>query len=135
MDYKVTYEGDLRTRSTHLQSNEVVVTDAPVDNHGNGRYFSPTDLVASALTSCMMTLIGITAANHQISIEGMKAQVTKKMASNPRRIEAIGIILEVKSQHLTDRQRELLYKAAINCPVAKSLHPDLRQEVRINFSV
>lgn len=134
MHYKVTYEGQLRTRSTHLNSDTSVLTDAPLDNKGKGETFSPTDLVSSGLASCMMTLVGIAANEREIEIEGMEAEVTKKMASSPRRIEAIAITLYINAKNLSDHQKDILRRVARTCPVALSLHPDVHQELEIIFT-
>ncbi len=133
MNYKVKYEGELRTRSTHLKSNTSILTDAPTDNKGKGETFSPTDLISSGLASCMMTLIGIAANERNLEIEHMEAEVTKKMASSPRRIEAISITLYIHAKNLSDHHKQVLRKVAETCPVALSLHPDLRQELEIIF--
>lgn len=133
MNYKVNYEGELRTRSTHLKSNTSILTDAPTDNKGKGETFSPTDLISSGLASCMMTLIGIAANERNLDIERMEAEVTKKMASSPRRIEAISITLYINAKNFSDHHKQVLLKVAETCPVALSLHPDLRQELEIIF--
>lgn len=133
MNYKVNYEGELRTRSTHLKSNTSILTDAPTDNKGKGETFSPTDLISSGLASCMMTLVGIAANERGLEIEHMEAEVTKKMASSPRRIEAISITLYINAKKLSDHHKQVLLKVAETCPVALSLHPDLRQELEIIF--
>ncbi|WP_306640193.1 OsmC family protein [Sanyastnella coralliicola] len=133
MNYKVEYNGDLRTTALHIKSGEQVITDAPTDNNGQGRYFSPTDLTSASLASCMMTIVGISANNHGITIESMSAEVTKKMASNPRRIEAIQINLSISAGELDEKQKEILSRAAQTCPVAMSLHPDIDQDVQITF--
>lgn len=134
MNYKVNYEGELRTRSTHLKSDSSIITDAPTDNNGKGEAFSPTDLVSSGLASCMMTLVGIAANAREIQIDSMEAEVSKKMASSPRRIEAISITLYINAKNLSDQHRQVLQKAAETCPVALSLHPDVRQELEVIFN-
>ena len=133
MNYKVEYNGDLSTTAIHIKSGEQVITDAPTDNNGQGRYFSPTDLTSASLASCMMTIVGINASNHGITIESMSAEVIKKMASNPRRIEAIQINLSISAHELDEKQKEILSRAARTCPVAMSLHPDINQDVQITF--
>lgn len=128
---KVTYCGDLRTEAIHLQSGQAIITDAPTDNNGKGEAFSPTDLVATALGSCMFTIMGIACQNHKIEgFEGTTVEISKKMGSEPRRISGIKAVITFKSQ-FTEKEKRILELAARNCPVAKSLHPDLEQD--INF--
>ncbi|XZF15641.1 OsmC family protein [Chitinophagaceae bacterium MMS25-I14] len=130
MTSKVLYQGDLRTIATHLQSGTTIETDAPVDNQGKGERFSPTDLVATALASCMATVMGIAARTHNIDIDGTRFDVEKVMAANPRRIGEIKInITFPKDRQYEDRHRSLLQKAAMTCPVIESLHPDLKKTV------
>lgn len=126
------YLGDLRTRSTHLKSGEVVISDAPVDNNGKGEAFSPTDLVSSALCSCMMTIMGIVANREHIDLSGLKANITKIMAQGPRKIAEIHINF---SGHLnaTEKQKEKLKTAALNCPVALSLAESIDQKITFDF--
>jgi uncharacterized OsmC-like protein len=119
---------------THLASKSEVETDAPLDNHGKGERFSPTDLVASALCSCAMTLMGIAAQNHNIIIGEIKAEVTKHMAANPRRISMIEIDFYF-SQKYDDRACKILETAALTCPVSKSLSADLDQQMRFHYPV
>ena len=128
----VTYEGDLRTKSIHLASKDSFITDAPIDNNGKGEAFSPTDTVASALASCILTIMGIKAKDLDIDLKGTKAQVTKVMASEPRRIEEIKIEITI-NHSFNSKIQTLLERAARNCPVAKSLHPDLRQNITFNW--
>lgn len=127
------YISDLRTKMTHLQSGESVITDAPVDNNGKGEAFSPTDLVASALSSCMLTIMGISAREHQFSIDGAKADITKVMASNPRRISEVHIEITFPEISYTPKQKKILEIISKTCPVALSLHPDLKQDVKLIF--
>jgi uncharacterized OsmC-like protein len=130
------YLGDLRTSATHLASETVIITDPPLDNQGKGEAFSPTDLVSAALSSCMMTIMGIVARRENIDLVGLKSQVTKIMASDPRRISGITIVFELpteKIEALSQKQREVLKRAAYTCPVALSLHPDINQNVTFNF--
>mgnify|MGYP001486471050 FL=1 len=128
----VTYEGELRTKSIHLASEDSFITDAPIDNNGKGEAFSPTDTVASALASCILTIMGIKAKDLDIDLKGTKAQVTKVMASEPRRIEEIKIEITI-NRSFNSKIQTLLERAARNCPVAKSLHPDLRQNITFNW--
>lgn len=120
-----TYEGGLRCRAVHGPSGVAVVTDAPVDNHGKGESFSPTDLVATALGACMMTIMGIVAERHGIDLTGMTAETVKEMTKEPpRRIASLRTRLSIPlaADH---PQREALERAAHSCPVHKSLHPDI----------
>jgi len=133
MTSKVTYIGDLRTEAVHLSSQHSITTDAPTDNHGMGEKFSPTDLVATALASCMMTIIGIKARTWDKDPKGMAAEVTKIIASDPRRIGEIVIRLSIPVLLYNEKEREILRNAALACPVAKSLHPDLLQNISIIF--
>lgn len=129
-----TYIGELRTEMTHIQSGDTVITDAPVDNKGKGEAFSPTDLVASALASCMLTIMGIAAREHQFNIDGTKAEITKIMASDPRRISEVHIVLTFPDFRYTDKQKKILERISKTCPVALSLHPDLKQDVQLKFA-
>ena len=120
-----TYEGALRCRAVHGPSGGVLLTDAPVDNHGKGESFSPTDLVATALGACMMTIMGIVAERHGLDLAGMRAETEKVMTSQPpRRIASLRtrIVVPLPADH---PQRHLLEQAALTCPVHKSLHPDI----------
>tara|TARA_Y100000991_G_scaffold199813_1_gene171747 strand:+ start:178 stop:585 length:408 start_codon:yes stop_codon:yes gene_type:complete len=127
------YLGKLRTHSTHLKSSDTIITDAPVDNNGKGNAFSPTDLVASALCSCMTTVMGICAEKNNFELPGSIAYVTKIMESHPRRISKIIIQINFDNNNLSDQQTEKLVAVAKGCPVAQSLSSDLIQEVKFNF--
>ena len=127
------YVGELRTESTHLKSSNVIITDAPKDNNGNGNAFSPTDLVASALCSCMTTVMGICANKNQFDLPNSTAHITKVMSSHPRRISKIIIEINFDSNNLSEQNIEKLIAVAKGCPVAQSLSSDLTQEVRFNF--
>ncbi|RYD50956.1 MAG: OsmC family peroxiredoxin [Sphingobacteriales bacterium] len=130
MTSTVVYKGDLRTEATHLQSGATIFTDAPIDNEGKGEAFSPTDLVATALASCMATIMGIAARTHEIALEGTRFEVTKVMAADPRRIAEIGVdIYFPETLSLDAKQRMILEKAAMGCPVLHSLHPDCRKTI------
>lgn len=124
----VTYQGDLRTSAIHLQSNNTIITDAPVDNHGKGEAFSPTDLLATSLASCMLTIIGIKAADMAIDIAGTYAEVTKVMAADPRRVSEIHVVITF-NKLLDEKILKIFYNTAMNCPVAKSLHPNILQNL------
>ncbi|MEO2070770.1 MAG: OsmC family protein [Zunongwangia sp.] len=129
MTAKVTYLGNLRTEAEHLQSGTKIITDAPVDNHGKGESFSPTDTVATALATCMLTIMGIKAEALEIAIEGTTAQVTKTMAANPRRISKIEVVFSFPKKY-DDKVMKVLENAARTCPVFYSLHPDMEKEIR-----
>lgn len=132
MTSTVIYKGALRTEATHLASSTTLLTDAPVDNQGKGETFSPTDLVASALASCMLTIMGIKADALGIDITETKVTVLKQMAAGPRRIAALNIDLYLP-RSFEDKTKRLLERAALNCPVAKSLAPKLKQDVRFHW--
>lgn len=127
------YLGELRTSAKHLKSGNTIVTDAPTDNNGRGEAFSPTDLVCSALSSCMMTLMGITANRENINLIGLQAEVTKVMSANPRKIEEVKINFSIDHLEATDVQKEKLKRAALTCPVALSLSETIKQTVTFNF--
>ena len=123
---KVKYKGELRTEAEHLKSGKTIITDAPVDNQGKGEAFSPTDLVATSLASCMLTIMGIVAERNGIKLEGTIAEVEKIMAKNPRRIGEIKIKIKF-SQKLNPDEREKLERAAKTCPVSGSLNENLKE--------
>ena len=127
------YLGSLRTQDTHLLSGNKIITDAPPDNNGKGEAFSPTDLVSAALSSCMMTLMGMTASREGIDLTGLKSEITKVMAANPRRIQEIQISFSHPDLKATDIQKEKLKRAALTCPVALSLAESLQQTITFNF--
>lgn len=126
------YLGDLRTEATHVQSGNKIITDAPLDNHGRGEYFSPTDMVAAALASCMLTIMGMAAKTHDIDIAGTKVSITKVMSASPRRIGEIIVEFDFPRDY-TDREKKILENAGDTCPVAFSLHPDTKQTKRYNY--
>ncbi len=130
---KITYEGDLRTLAVHLRSGNEIITDAPTDNQGKGEAFSPTDLLATSLGSCMLTIIGIAALNHGFNTDGARAEITKIMAENPRRVSEVQVYLYFPPNGYTEKEKTIIRHAAHTCPVAKSLHPDLKQEIVFNF--
>jgi putative redox protein len=127
------YSGSLRTQSVHIKSGKVIITDAPTDNNGKGEAFSPTDLVCSALSSCMITIMGILANREGIELTGLTSEVTKIMADNPRKIKEIQIVFSHPSLKATDIQKEKLKRAALTCPVALSLSDSVIQTVSFNF--
>ncbi len=127
------YLGGLRTEDAHQMSGNKIITDAPTDNNGRGEAFSPTDLVCAALSSCMMTLMGIFADREKIDMKGMTSQITKIMAANPRRIAEIQIVFSHPGLIVTEVQREKLIHAARTCPVAMSLAEGIKQSVKFDF--
>lgn len=126
------YEGNLRTQAIHLQSGNKIITDAPTDNQGKGEAFSPTDLLSASLGSCMMTIMGIQAKKNNINLDGISAKTTKIMAQNPRRVCEIIVEFDMPGS-LSEEHKKILEDAAINCPVAKSIHPELIQNVKFNY--
>ncbi len=129
MTSTITYLGDLRTECTHIRSGQVFITDAPIDNNGKGDAFSPTDLAATSLGACMVTIMGIAAKNHDININGTKLEITKLMASDPRRISGVDVKLIMPPISYSNKARKILEAAGRTCPVALSLHPDLVQNI------
>ena len=133
MTSKVIYQGGLRTLATHIRSGNTIITDAPVDNKGKGEAFSPTDLVATALASCMITIMGIKADEMNINIEGTTAEVEKIMGSEPRRIAQVNILINVPIS-ADDKTKKILEKSAITCPVDKSLSESMIRDVKFIWS-
>ena len=133
MTSKVVYEGNLRTRLTHIFSGAEIITDAPLDNHGLARSFSPTDLAASSLGTCMMTIMGIKAVDLKLNLEGTAIELTKVMAANPRRISEIHVAVKFPGNNISLNDRAILEDAARNCPVAKSLHPEILQDIKFEW--
>jgi uncharacterized OsmC-like protein len=128
------YTGNLRTIATHVQSGNELITDAPLDNQGRGEAFSPTDLLATALGSCMMTIMGIAARTHGFNLDGTSFKTTKIMASNPRRVGEVIIEFTFPGNHFSEKEKKLIEHASKTCPVALSLHPDVKQTIILNFS-
>ena len=135
MSHKIesSYLGELRVSSTHLPSNTEIITDAPVDNSGKGESFSPTDLVATALGTCMITVMGIYAEKNGILMPNVYSRTNKVMSSSPRKISKLKIEIIFEGNQLSEVEKQSLKNVALNCPVAKSLHPDLKQEIEFNF--
>lgn len=129
----VKYLGGLRTEAVHVRSGVKINTDAPLDNHGKGEAFSPTDLMSTSLACCMMTLMGIAAESKDIPLEGLEARVVKHMAAGPRRVERIEIAFELNGTRLDQKQRAILEHAARTCPVALSVRAELVQEVSFTY--
>jgi len=132
MTSKVTYLGHLRTSSIHIQSGNEILTDAPLDNNGKGEAFSPTDSVANALATCMMTIMGIKTKDMNINLEGSTAAVTKIMNAEPRRIAVIEIVFEMKGVP-EQKDRTFLEKAAMTCPVIYSLNDNIEKRISFNW--
>ena len=126
------YSGELRTHSVHTQSGETYITDAPTDNEGKGEAFSPTDIVATSLANCMMTIMGIVSKRKGLIIEGTEAKIDKFMGTDPRRITEIKIDFYFPVNFSED-ERKLPEKSALNCPVAKSLSSDLKQNIEFHY--
>ncbi len=134
MTSTVVYSGELRTNCVHLQSGNEIITDAPKDNHGKGEAFSPTDLVATALASCMLTVMGIKANSMPLNIDGAKAEITKIMQAEPRRIAEIIITIHMPERSYTDKEKIIMEHTAKTCPVLYSLHPDLIKTIQFVWS-
>lgn len=132
MTSQVIYLGDLRTESTHIQSGTKIISDAPTDNNGKGEAFSPTDLVANALASCMLTIMGIKAASMDVDMAGAKASVTKHMQSNPRMISKVEVLIEMPFE-TDEKTQTILERAGLTCPVYLSLHPDVEKAVTFSW--
>lgn len=128
-NFSLVYTGGLRCTAVHLQSGTEIITDAPTDNLGKGEAFSPTDLTATSLGVCMLTTMGIAAQKNNFNIDKTKAEVTKVMAAPPRRIAEVKVDLIFPANNFSEEQKKILENAALHCPVAKSLHPDLIQTV------
>ncbi|GAA4776955.1 MULTISPECIES: OsmC family protein [Flavobacterium] len=129
---KVTYLGDLRTSSIHISSGSEIISDAPVDNNGKGEAFSPTDTVANALASCMFTVMGIKAREMDVDFSGSTAEVTKVMATDPRRISEIHITFNMNLE-VDEKTKTILERTGMTCPVNYSLHPDIKKVIVFNW--
>ena len=132
MTSKITYLGDLRTTSTHLQSGTTILSDAPTDNHGKGEAFSPTDLVANALGSCMISIMAIKSKDLNLDLLDSTVSVTKIMQAEPRKIAKIIIVLDM-SIATSEKNKIILERAAMTCPVFLSLNPDIEKEITFNW--
>lgn len=127
------YLGELRTEATHMLSGSKLITDAPPDNHGKGAFFSPTDLVATALGSCMITVMGISAQTHNFNLDGTRLEITKIMSTEPPRRIAEVVIEITFPEDYPEKVKKIIDYTVKNCPVALSLHPDLKQTVRLHY--
>lgn len=128
---EIIYEGDLHTSATHLRSGTVITTDGPIDNRGKGEAFSPTDLFATSLATCILSIMGIAAMDRDIDMAGTTAEVVKEMGGPPRHIAAIRIVIRLPAKPYTAAEKRVLAKAAESCPVGRSIHPDVVQEVTL----
>ncbi|MFK8057069.1 MAG: OsmC family protein [Saprospiraceae bacterium] len=131
---RIVYEGDLHTSATHLRSGNVIVTDGPIDNRGRGEAFSPTDLFATALASCILSIMGIAAMDRDIDMAGTTAEVVKEMDGPPRHIAAVRIVIRFPAKPFTASEKRILEKAAESCPVGRSIHPNVEQDVKLIWS-
>ncbi len=129
---KVTYLGDLRTSSIHINSGSEIISDAPLDNNGKGEAFSPTDTVANGLATCMFTVMGIKARDMEVDLSNSTAEVTKIMAAEPRRISEIHIVFNLNVS-VDEKTKTILERTANTCPVHYSLHPDIKREITFNW--
>ena len=132
MTSKVTYLGELRTSSIHIQSGSEIISDAPTDNNGKGEAFSPTDTVANGLASCMMTVMGIKAKDLQVDFNGSTAAVTKIMQADPRRINTIEIVFDMNVS-TEEKNKTILERTAMTCPVFLSLNPEIEKKISFNW--
>lgn len=132
MTSKITYLGDLRTSSVHLQSGTEILSDAPIDNHGRGEAFSPTDLIANALGSCMISIMAIKSKDLNIDLIGSTAEITKIMNPEPRKIAKIIVVLNMPAV-ADQKAKTILERAALTCPVFLSLHPEIEKAVTFNW--
>ncbi|MEJ7557535.1 MAG: OsmC family protein [Pedobacter sp.] len=130
---KITYNGGLRTTSIHERSQNEIITDAPVDNKGKGEAFSPTDLLATSLGNCMLTIIGIAAHEHGFNIDGSTCEITKIMAEQPRRVSEIIVEFQFPQNGYSDKVKAIIERSALTCPVAYSLHPDIKKTVSFDY--
>ncbi len=133
MTSTVTYRGGLRTEATHLRSGNTIITDAPIDNKGKGEAFSPTDLVATAIASCMLTIMGIKADEMEVNIEGTTADVEKIMGTEPRRITQVNIHINVPMT-ADDKTKKILERAALTCPVDQSVSERMIRDVKFTWA-
>lgn len=130
---KATYLGDLRIECEHLQSGTKIITDAPTDNHGKGESFSPTDLCASALAACMMTIMGLYAQNAGLDVKGTEIEITKVMATDPRRIGEVIVTFHMPDRAYTEKDKKALERAALTCPVHYSLGGQVKQTITFEW--
>ncbi len=130
---KGNYTGELRCTYEHIKSGQTIITDAPVDNQGKGMAFSPTDLLCASLGACLTTIMAIAADQKNIPFEDVSTEIEKRMGTDPRRVVGITVIVSMRGEGLEARERSILEHAAMTCPVAKSLHPDIEQDIRFVY--
>jgi putative redox protein len=130
---RITYSGGLRTEALHLKSGQLILTDAPLDNKGRGEAFSPTDLLATSLGACAITVVGIAADTHGFSVDGTRIAITKIMASDPRRVAEVVVEFDFPALGYTPKQKSIIRHTIDTCPVGLSLHPDLKKTFILNF--
>jgi uncharacterized OsmC-like protein len=133
MTASIIYQGDLRCSATHLQSGTVIETDAPTDNRGKGEKFSPTDSLCVSLGTCMITTMALKARDMNIELKDTKIEITKHMLKDPRRVGQIDVTLHLPKLNLNEEEKATLETSGNNCPVAKSLHPDLKMNIQYNW--
>ncbi|MEO8821880.1 MAG: OsmC family protein [Ginsengibacter sp.] len=134
MTASIIYKGNLRCEAEHLQSKSTIETDAPTDNRGKGERFSPTDLLCVSLATCMVTTMGIKAADLNVNMDNAKADVTKHMGSDPRRVAKIEVLVSLP-KNIDEKERLILERSGNNCPVAKSVHPDIELVLKYDWSI
>ena len=131
---RITYTGGLRTEAVHAKSGQMFITDAPTDNQGRGEAFSPTDLLATSLGACAITVVGIAAGTHGFNVDGTSMRITKIMASDPRRVSEVIVEMDFPPVKYSEKEKQIITHTIKTCPVAQSLHPDLKQTFIINFA-
>ena len=131
---EIIYKGDLRTKAKHIESDSTIITDAPKDNQGNGEFFSPTDLVCTALGSCILTIMGIALRKHDVSITGTNMKINKYMSSQPRMISKIELDIYFKSSY-NNKIKKILERSAVNCPVYKSLSNEIEKNINFHYKL
>ena len=134
MTAEIEYTGNLRCSCTHLQSGSEIETDAPTDNKGKGERFSPTDTVCVALATCIITTMAIRSADMNIELKGSRLGVKKHMIPDPRRIGGIDVVLHLKTaEPIEEKDKNYLQRIGDNCPVMKSIHPDIKVNIQYNW--
>lgn len=133
MTASIIYEGDLRCSATHLQSGTEIETDAPTDNRGKGEKFSPTDTLCVSLATCLITTMALKARDMNVDLKETKIDITKHMLKDPRRVGQIDVTVHFPELNLSEEEKSLLETTGNNCPVAKSLHPDLKMNIQYNW--
>jgi len=131
---RIIYTGDLRTEARHVKSGQTFITDAPVDNQGRGEAFSPTDLLATSLGACAITVVGIAARTHGFNVDGTSIKVTKIMASEPRRVGEVIVEFNFPAFNYSDKEKAIIKHTINTCPVSQSLNANLKQTFILNFS-